>query len=440
MTHLQVEHEKGLYFGKRDSTFKMLIENILKKSKLHKKYIQIILKPENFKLIGYAFTSDTVNNIHNYQIYEQLGDLSANKFIVMYMYKRFPQLQNTNCVKIVARLRINYGAKKTFFEIARKLGFWDYITATIEVRKRRMKHLLEDVFEAFLGVIELILDQETNIPGIGFICVSKILESIFNDMPISLKYTDLYDAKTRLKELFDSNQDLGLLEYKDEKEEHRVLSTIYRIKKVTYYIDPKTGLENRKKVLKKENYERIGYGYGSIKSDAQQYAAKSAIYHLQKQGFEKKIDPIYNQILQKDIIDNKKEKLNFKKIWVNDINELHFSQYKSKYNNKYLCTPIFYYIKYGNLEMIEYCLQHKAELDKQDSVGNYPIDLLFIYHHEDINIIQKILQLCETYSKKISISLDIINLYIKNNIFLKDKVSQYIELLHESEEETEETQ
>ena len=37
----------------------------------------------------------------------------------------------------------------------------------------------------------------------GSNCVNKILEEIFNDIPISLKYEDLYDSITRLKEIFD---------------------------------------------------------------------------------------------------------------------------------------------------------------------------------------------------------------------------------------------
>ncbi len=32
---------------------------------------------------------------------EQLGDVSVNKFIVNYMYKRFPQLRNPNGVDVV---------------------------------------------------------------------------------------------------------------------------------------------------------------------------------------------------------------------------------------------------------------------------------------------------------------------------------------------------
>ena len=66
----------GLYFGKRNNEFKNLIKNILIKSSIHEKYISILLNDNNIKKLGDAFTSDTIDPINNYQIYEQLGDIS----------------------------------------------------------------------------------------------------------------------------------------------------------------------------------------------------------------------------------------------------------------------------------------------------------------------------------------------------------------------------
>ncbi len=39
------------------------------------------------------------------QMFEQLGDVSVNKFIVNYMYKRFPQLRNPNGVDVVGQTK-----------------------------------------------------------------------------------------------------------------------------------------------------------------------------------------------------------------------------------------------------------------------------------------------------------------------------------------------
>ena len=208
----------GVYIGDRGFAFKSLIKGLLKASDISERYVDILVSEKNMELYGAAFTSDLVDDNNNYQIYEQLGDLSCNKFIVSYIYTRFPFLKSCDGVKIAARLRINYGSKKSFFEIAEKLGFWEYITAPNDIRQRNKKPLLEDSFEAFIGVTEYILDSEFGI-GVGYACVYIILEKIFSSINISLKYSDLYDAKTRLKELFDFNMDMiGVIEYIDSKD------------------------------------------------------------------------------------------------------------------------------------------------------------------------------------------------------------------------------
>ena len=155
------KNENEIYIGPRDKEFETLIRNILKTGKLQTKYINILMTPANMTLFGQAFTASSADPVQNFEVFEQLGDLSANKFIVSYMYDRFPQLNCSEAVKIVARLRINYGAKQSFFKIAQNLGFWPYISASVEQRSRQMRPLLEDVFEAFIGVTEYIIDKKT---------------------------------------------------------------------------------------------------------------------------------------------------------------------------------------------------------------------------------------------------------------------------------------
>ena len=120
--------EQEIYIAPRDNTFISLIRSVITKGNLKQKYIEPLLNEENMEIFSQVFThksvyTDTRPN-YNYEVYEQLGDVSANKFIVWYMYKRFPQLNCLEGVKIVARLRINYGAKQSFYRIAENLGFW----------------------------------------------------------------------------------------------------------------------------------------------------------------------------------------------------------------------------------------------------------------------------------------------------------------------------
>ena len=316
-----IRYEEGkIYEGSRGNDFRELIRKVLQRGKLLPKYIDFLTNKESIKEYGKAFTAESADVINNSEVFEQLGDLSANKFIVWYMYRRFPQLNCAEGVKVVARIRINYGAKQSFFDIANNLGFWPYISASEEERARRMKPLLEDSLEAFIGVTEYLLDEKFR-PGVGYAIVYDILASIFNEMHISLKYEDLYDAKTRLKEVFDFYKgELGALIYEEEKNDLITTSKVYRIlgedKKnentpsnrkfllnflevisdfVPHNIMKKIDYHAKIYPTNKVDWEYIYLGEGSaaLKADAQQRAAAVALETLRKQGYKKDPAEIY---------------------------------------------------------------------------------------------------------------------------------------------------
>jgi dsRNA-specific ribonuclease len=278
-----MEEEKTIYLGPRNEEFRNLIKSLLERGRLIPKYIDILLNEKSMEEYSKAFTAESANSENNSEVYEQLGDVTANKFIVWYMYKRFPQLMCTEGVKVVARLRINYGAKQSFYTIANNLGFWKFISASDEDRNRKMKPLLEDSLEAFIGVTEYLLDTNFR-SGVGNAIVNDILTSIFDDIPISLEYEDLYDAKTRLKELFDSYGNvLGKIEYKNNKIDMIMKSQVYRV----------VGTGPR------AEYYLLGEGSASLKADAEQNSAKNALKYLASQGYSKPIPEIYNKFCKK---------------------------------------------------------------------------------------------------------------------------------------------
>ena len=279
MSKTTSEEEIIIYEGSRDVDFQYLIRKILKNARLKEHYIDILLNEDGMKQYGIAFTSSSANENCNYEVYEQLGDLSANKFIVSYMYKKFPKLRCSECVKIVARLRILYGSKQTFSTIAENLGFWNFISTSEEQRNTEKKKLLEDTFEAFIGVTEFLIDEKIR-NGVGYAIVYDILSNVFDSIKISLKYEDLYDSKTRLKELFDfynkGDSNIGTLQYEETKDFESRLTTSLVYQK----INP---------------YERIllGQGVASLKADAQQRAAAAAINKMNSRGYIKEVPKIY---------------------------------------------------------------------------------------------------------------------------------------------------
>jgi dsRNA-specific ribonuclease len=159
MFNVQVElldKQKEFSFVDRGEKFTKFIQNLLARSNLKRKYIEKLTEPESLQLYSDAFTHISIDPDRNYEYLEILGDVTCNKSIVWYIKERFPQLQNSDGVKVIARLRINLVSKKNFACLAEKLGFIDYISCETEIKEQKGKSLLEDVFEAFFGATEML--------------------------------------------------------------------------------------------------------------------------------------------------------------------------------------------------------------------------------------------------------------------------------------------
>ena len=405
--------QKGIYLGSRGSDFKDLINNVLKRGNIKSKYRKMLTEDKSMEVYASAFTSELVDPDNNYQVLEQIGDLSGNKFIVNYMYERFPQLDCAEGVKVVARLRINYGAKQSFSEIARKLGFWPFISATNDLRQRKMKPLLEDVFEAFLGATERILDRKKRV-GVGYAIVYDMLANIFDEMDISLRYENLYDAKTRLKELFDLHGDkLGPLVYKENKQEPVTYSSVFRVQGGKYQERP-DGTFNKNKIIN-GCYIKIGQGSAALKADAQQSAASDALKTLNNQGWFKPVPMIYQRFNKGDAVkveeyDTKK----IKNIWGGqNINDLYATKEKSKYQSKYQSTPLASYCRERSLSGVVACTELGADPNITDSEGMFATDLLFI-GKVDEKIVTDILQVMAKKTKKLKIRKPVCDMYARS--------------------------
>lgn len=373
-----IPHIPGIYLGSRGSDFTLFIQNILKQSKIKQEYIDILTTDENMIKYGHAFTSNSVDEKDNYQFYEQLGDVMGNHFIVKYMYKKFPFLQSSEGVKVVARLKINYGSKQSFSSFAEKLGFWDYISTTNTLRKWNRKDLLEDTFESFIGVTEYILDARKI--GLGYAVCYQILKVCFDGITISLAYEDLYDAKTRLKELFDMYKEtIGNVKYVEEKKEDDaktvITSTIYQILR-----DPK----NPRNI----SQIPIGKGEGEEKMIAQQEAAKKGIEYMNKKGYIKSNPRIYSQIQQG--LRPEMKQLKPSEIPKN-INELFPTREKVKYQRPYESTLISYHARRRMVDEIKQDLEKGADPNIVDIDGLNALDRLLIgeYNPELIKSVMK---------------------------------------------------
>lgn len=313
-----------IHYGPRGPEFTQLIESVLKKGRLRPEFLTMMIDEVSMEKYAQAFTHQTADPQSNYQMFETLGDGTVNNSIIYYIYRRFPQLDCAEGVQVVSRLKINLVSKQVLADCAQNLGFWPFISASEELRKRKMKPLLEDTFEAFCGATVLLLDTRIR-RGVGYEICYTIIESLFNQVPISLKYEDVVDAKSRLKELFDHYQkqdsNFGVLKYTDSRDKDQQLVTVN-----IHWIPPKkdpnvqvreflTELQNiqytQRRTLNREAMNQLwenitrpafnvllGVGKGALKATASQFASERALVAMAKRGYRKEIPEVYQRFCQ----------------------------------------------------------------------------------------------------------------------------------------------
>jgi dsRNA-specific ribonuclease len=270
-----------IYYGPRDDSFKQFLLKIFKYTGSSQPYLNKYINDQTLPLFNMAFTSSSADEQYNYEPFEQMGDSTIGKFIVWSSYEKFPQLRGkSEAVEIVARMKINLGSKDNLSQIAEDLGMWHFISASEDLRYRAKKKLLEDVFEALIGVIEFIIhdysDTNRSQPGLAYQLTYTLLLKLFEPYILKIDYNILVDPKNRLKGVFD--------QYKDQLGSE----AIYKTERV---------LKNDKNIFVSKvyfGYNFLGEGAAALKKEAEKKASEMAILELERRGFKKTIPSLYD--------------------------------------------------------------------------------------------------------------------------------------------------
>lgn len=265
----------SIHYGKRDQTFFQLIDTILKITVNDKLRTKIWSDPTSIQYFSTAFTHSSANAQQNYEFLEILGDNSLNKCVFWYLSRRFPQLNCPGGSDMLARLKINTIKKESLASIAESLGFWDFISVSTEKRNdfKEKPSLLEDVCEAFFAVVEIVVDKHTRI-GVGYSVVYNIFSKLLDRKDIHIKYEEIVDANTRIKELFQIYRHANLLgkyEYQKQRDPTG---------KFAFYTSVVQTLPDGQRIV-------IGNGGGSTVKEAEQNASEHALHTLRIKGIER---------------------------------------------------------------------------------------------------------------------------------------------------------
>lgn len=264
------------YLGERGDGFKTLIERILKMGEVSKKYREELLSKESLAFYSTAFTHPSVDSDNNYEFYETLGDITLKKCIVWYFSKRFPQINCPEGVDIMSRMKMKFEQSKSFAPLAESLKFWPYVSTNVNRDSSYLRQkILEDVFEAFFAVTEILLDKH-NTMGVGYVVCYRIIAKLLDQLEIHIDWEYLVDAKTRVKEIFDYYKSRGIGKIEYVKLEPEIVGEDDRVFNVLARQTRQDG-----------SIRIIGKGRGHDSADAEQDAATQAFELLKSEGITK---------------------------------------------------------------------------------------------------------------------------------------------------------
>ena len=262
--------------GLRDDSFKALIKSLLAKSGLKQLFISLLTDDEGMKTYEQVFTHKSIDAEANYEYFEILGDLTINKFLVSYFSERFPKLKSCRGVKVLAQLRIKYGSKILLAPVAEKYQFTRFISATKGEFEVSKTSLLEDVFEAFFGATENMIDTRIK-QFTGYAACYSILKQFYDGMPIDASYEALHPPISRLKELFDKMEVVAKLGCVTDKQKVKYNTVVDEASAGVYVTEVSYCSNHAGKVI-------LAVGKGPSKVASENKTAALALVHLRAQG------------------------------------------------------------------------------------------------------------------------------------------------------------
>lgn len=214
------------------------------------------IKPNNRDYYEIAFTHSSyatkINSNDDYERLEFLGDSALNMLVSLYLYKMHPEFGEGKLTKI----RANYVCQQALIFYSHRYGLDKYVKVNLEdkrITENEVISITADVFESFIGAIYL--DK-------GIDQVDDFLKQTVYPY-IRQKRVFFYDYKSTLKEYGDAEE----------------VSVEYEVMK-------EYGLPHDKTFIIKVNVDgkKLGVGKGKNKKDAEQEAAKKALYELGVEG------------------------------------------------------------------------------------------------------------------------------------------------------------
>lgn len=139
-----------------------------------------------------SFRHDSVSE-YNYEVDEHLGDAVLKHITVKYIDTRYADQKLS--ISVRSSLSQKMYAKSQLSDIATELGFSPYIEADVDVAD----NVKEDIFEAFLGAVEKIVDDVWGM-GSGYKCLYNLMKTFWDTKDFDVSEDAVVAKKTQVKQ------------------------------------------------------------------------------------------------------------------------------------------------------------------------------------------------------------------------------------------------
>lgn len=227
------ERESFVNQNLTDEQIKSFVHNILtKRSSLTAEAANKVLSPEGIRTMRQAFTHWTCTNEPNYEMMEFLGDTTYNKALTYYMYRRFPSLANdpdgNSRLSEATKLYKSKQQAPIFCDLLGLPSMARYRTLCYQPQKESNPNLIlqitmdnkmkTDLFEAFVGAIELLIDNSVFMHT-GYFIIYQILKSLFDKIDMTIDKAKTKPNRVKVKEIMDHKGTYKFFRYPQENGE-----------------------------------------------------------------------------------------------------------------------------------------------------------------------------------------------------------------------------
>ncbi len=207
-----------------DADFSTFIVMLFKRGRLNQEHIDLFITPASLEECrGTVFTHSSFDSVINYELNELVGDGIINSYIIQHLRKRFPRIKS---IKWLTRMKHNLASGKELARMCRAEGLEKFVRfgPEIEIIKNKQLNLdlnfdylsiLEDVMEAFTAWVVGRIEATGKSHGVAIQVIHNILDTFFNAKEISLRYEDVFDPISRLKEMYEAKNKGWKWTYRD---------------------------------------------------------------------------------------------------------------------------------------------------------------------------------------------------------------------------------